>query len=338
MSDDLFNRFRGAPGTAPASPGAATGSIVSPQPTPNPPDDDSGLAYRQSAGVLRVSEIEILGAIERIPSMPIVVQKLLVRSGNLASSTADLEDLIKQDIGLAGRLLKLVNSPFYGLGKQVSSITQAVAIIGLASLKSLAVAASTSNILAVDLSGYGFADKGLWLNSCATAALAKSVAQRNGASRDEAEEYFVAGLLRDIGMLVLGPFLAQQKVSLRKITEPKGDHDILRREREALGFDHCWAGEKVAEKWTLPEGLRLVIGHHHRIPPDASMQVLRQLASVRLAERLTYAVGVGLVKDHPFDHQIDALLIQAAGLNAAKFQELVKDMPAIIAKSDLSNV
>jgi len=202
------------------------------------------LAYRHSAGALRVSEIEVLGAIERIPSMPLVVQKLLARSGNLASSTADLEDLIKQDIALAGRLLKLVNSPFYGLDKQVSSITQAVAIIGLASLKSLAVAASTSNILAVDLSGYGFADKGLWLNSCATAALAKSVAQRNGATRDEAEEYFVAGLLRDIGMLVLGPFLAQQKISLRKITDvkpgdAKPDHDILRRKRETLGFDHC---------------------------------------------------------------------------------------------------
>ncbi len=330
MTDDLFSRFRGVP--------AGTEPVVVPPTSVKPVEDDSGLAYRQSAGIARVSEIEVLSAIERIPSMPLVVQKLLARSGNLASSTADLEDLIKQDIGLAGRLLKLVNSPFYGLGKQVSSITQAVTIIGLASLKSLAVAASTSSILAIDLAGYGYADKGLWLNSCATAALAKAVAQRNGASRDDAEEYFVAGLLRDIGMLVLGPFLAQQKISLRRLPEAKAETDILRREREALGFDHCWAGEKVAEKWTLPEGLRLVIGHHHRIPPDASVQVLRQLAGVRLAERLTYAAGVGLVKDHPFDHQIDALLIQAAGLNSVKFQELVKAMPEIVAQSDLSNV
>ncbi len=318
---------------------SAAGPTVTPAPAPDKAaDDDSGLAYRQAGSALRLSEVEVLGAIERIPSMPIVVQKLLARSGNQAASTAGLEDLIKQDMGLAGRLLKLVNSPFYGLGKQISSINQAVAIIGLASLKSLAVAASTSNILAVDLSGYGYADKGLWVNSCATAALAKAVAQRNGATRDDAEEYFVAGLLRDIGMLVLGPFLAQKKILLRKIVDPKEDSDILRRERETLGFDHCWAGEKVAEKWTLPEGLRLVIGHHHRIPPDASMQVLRQLAGVRLAERLIYNLGVGLLKDHPFNHQIDALLIQAAGLNSAKFQDLLKDMPEIIAKSDLANV
>ncbi len=328
MSDDLFSRFRAAPGSAQGQPPAAT--------PPKPKEDDSGLAYRRSAEVLRVSEAEVMAAIERIPSMPVVVQKLLSRTGDLASSTAGLEDLIKQDMGLAGRLLKLVNSPFYGLGQQIGSITQAVSIIGLASLKSLAVAASTSSLLAVDLSAYGYADKGLWLNSCATAALAKAIAQRNGSSRDESEEYFVAGLLRDIGMLVLGPFLAQHQAPLRRTAE--GEHDILRRERELLGWDHCWAGEKVAERWSLPEGLRLVIGHHHRIPPDASVKLLRQLASVRLAERLTYAAAIGLLKDHPFDHQIDPLLIQAAGLTAPKFGELVKDMPEIVAKSDLASV
>ena len=323
MSDDLFNRFRTAPGPAAA-----------PEPTPKVVEDDSGLAYRHSA-TTRVSEAEVLAAIERIPSMPLVVQKLLSRTGNLATSTSGLEDLIKQDMNLAGRLLKLVNSPFYGLGAQVSSITQAVTVIGMASLKSLAVAASTSSLLAVDLSAYGYADKGLWLNSCATAALAKAVGQRNGSSRDDAEEYFVGGLLRDVGMLVLGPFLAQLQSPLRRTTE--GETDILRRERAVLGFDHCWAGERVAERWTLPEGLCTVISHHHRIPPDASVQVLRLLARVRLAERLIYAAGIGLLKDHPFDHQIDPLLIQASGLTAPKFQELIKDMPGIIATSDLSN-
>ena len=333
MSDDFFSRFRTAPGAS------AAGGGLPPELPRATCDDDSGLAYRQGAHQLRVSEADLLAAIERIPSMPIVVQKLLARTGDLASSTAGLEDLIKQDMGLAGRLLKLVNSPFYGLGAQVGSITQAVSIIGMASLKSLAVAASTSNLLAIDLSAYGYIDKGLWLNSCATAALAKSVAQRNGSSRDEAEEYFVGGLLRDIGMLVLGPCLAQHQTPLRKrsATGEAADADILRRERGLLGWDHCWAGEKVAERWTLPQGLMLVIGHHHRIPPDANVKVLRQLAGVRLAERLTYAAAIGLVKDHPFDHQIDPLLIQAAGLTAAKFGELVKDMPGIVAKSDLSN-
>ncbi len=317
MADDLFNRFRGTPPkpAAPAPPGVA--------------EEDSGLRVRGQVGnSTHVSELEVLAAIERIPSMPVVVQKLLQRAGDLSGSTSGLEDLIKQDMGIAGRLLKLVNSPFYGLPQPVGSIEAAVAITGLASLKSLAVAASTANLLAVDLSGYGFADKGLWTNSVATAALAKAIAKSTGATKDEAEEHFVAGLLRDIGMLVVGAFMTDRKVSLRKIES--GEKDILRRERALIGIDHCRVGERIADKWTLPEALKATIAQHHRIPSGADPKTLRQLAAVRLAERLTYTANIGLVKDHPFDATIDGVLIQATGLTAPAFQSLMKDMPNII--------
>lgn len=315
MADDLFNRFRGSP-PKPAAPALAG-------------EEDSGLRVRGQVGSsTHVTDAEVLAAIDRIPSMPIVVQKLLQRTGDLTGSTSGLEDLIKQDMGIAGRLLKLVNSPFYGLAQPVGSIEAAVAITGLASLKSLAVAASTANLLAVDLSGYGFAEKGLWTNSVATGALAKSIAKATGATKDEAEEHFVAGLLRDIGMLVIGGFLADRKINLRRIES--GEKDILRRERALLGVDHCRIGERVAEKWTLPEALKATIAQHHRIPAGADPKALRQLAAVRLAERLTYAANIGLVKDHPFDTAIDGVLIQATGLTGPAFQGLMKDMPTII--------
>lgn len=317
MADDLFNRFRGAPPRAPAPPQAPSA------------EEDSGLRVRGQVGSsTHVSDVELLAAIERIPSMPIVVQKLLQRTGDLSGATSGLEDLIKQDMGIAGRLLKLVNSPFYGLAQPVGSIEAAVAITGLASLKSLAVAASTANLLAVDLSGYGFAEKGLWTNSVATAAMAKAIAKATGATKDEAEEHFVAGLLRDVGMMVLGGFLSDRKISLRKIET--GEKDILRRERTLLGLDHCRVGERVAQKWTLPDALTATIGQHHRIPAGADPKTLRQLAAVRLAERLTYAANVGLMKDHPFETTIDGVLIQATGLSGPAFQNLLKDMPTIV--------
>ncbi len=265
--------------------------------------------------------------------MPTVVQQLLRRSGSTAGSTADLEDLIKQDMGIAGRVLKLVNSPFYGLGQKVSSIKAAVDIIGLASLKSIAVAASTASILATRLDVYGYADKGLWTNACATAAVARAIGQKAGADRDLVEEYFCAGLLRDIGMLVLGPFLAAHHKPLRR--ESGTEQDIIRRERMLIGVDHCWCGERVAEKWTLPDDLKLVIGHHHRIPPAADVDTLRKLASVRLAERLTYTMNVGLLPDHPFERQIDGILVSATGMAGAKLQELMKELPQIIANSEI---
>lgn len=323
MADDLFSRFKGGarPPQRPARPGLD--------------DDDSGLAHRGTA-THQVAEADVMLAIERIPAMPMVVQELLARVGNASSNASDLENLIRQDMAIAARLLKLVNSPFYGLGRPVSSIVEAVQIIGFSSLKCLVVAASTANLLAVDLAAYGFTDKGLWRNSVATAALARAVGMRNGSRPEEAEEYFAAGLLRDIGMLVLGPFLIQRKVQLRALGEGEGETDILRRERQAIGHDHCWVGDRVGEKWSLPPVIRLCIAHHHRIPPSATPAQLRLLASVRLAERLGYALGIGVAKDHPFESRPDPLLIQASGLDHHRFQELVQQVPEVVKSVDMN--
>jgi HD-like signal output (HDOD) protein len=294
-------------------------------------DDDSGFNYRSQTHMAdRPSENEILAAVDGLPSLPAVVSQILAMVGDAHSSAADLDALIRQDMVLAARLLKLVNSPFYGLIHPVLSIPQAVSIIGFASLKSLVLAASTSNLLVVDVSSYGFADQGLWRNSIATAAVARAIAQRTGVSKDDAEGYFVAGLLRDIGMLVLGPMLAQRKVRLHA---RDGDSDLLTYERQVIGFDHCWVGERVAERWKLPESLRMAIARHHRIPATASQADLRLLAGVRLAERLVYASATGLLPDHPFDHRIDGTLVQATGLDGAGFQRLAGEIPRLIANT-----
>jgi HD-like signal output (HDOD) protein len=174
----------------------------------------------------------------------------------------------------------------------------------------------------MDLDAYGFADRGLWKNSFATAALAKAVALEAKAGQQCEEEWFVAALLRDVGMLVLGPFLA--KSGIRLVAEADAEIEIMRKERQVLGWDHCWVGERVAERWALPEQLRLCIARHHRIPTDVNANTMRQLAAVRLAERIGYAAGIGLRKDHPFNIHIDGMLIHAAGLDPVAFGRLMK--------------
>jgi HD-like signal output (HDOD) protein len=186
----------------------------------------------------------------------------------------------------------------------------------------------------VDLSPYGFADKGLWKNAVATAAVARAVALRAKVSQGDSETYFAAALLRDIGMLVLSPFLAQRQVRLSAQRDAK-DRDVQRRERNILGFDHCGAGERVADKWTLPASIRLCISHHHRIPPTAKVEELRLLASVRLAERLVYAAGIGMAKDHPFDIHLEPVLIHASGLDASRFEDLVRELPQIVKTAEM---
>ncbi len=316
MPADLFRRFKQGGAPRPAADG-----------------DGSGSAFRnQGRSRVMVHESEFLAEVDRIPAMPVVVMRLLKEVGNQHVSNSGLEDLIKQDMVIAGRLLKLVNSPFYGLSNPVASITMAVAIIGQASLRSLVLAASTTNLMSLDLSCYGFTEGGLWKNSVTTAAVTRGIAKRAGADRDTSEEWFVAGLLRDVGMLVVAPFLTRNGLDMRR--EAEGNTDILRRERALLGFDHCWAGEQVAGRWGLPADLAVAIGKHHRIPTDASPNAMRQLAAVRLAERLVYAAGVGVVADHPFETHVDGVLLHACGLDGAGFASLMQEVPGIIAEAE----
>ncbi len=248
MSDDLFKGKRFKPGPA-----------RSVEPAPG-----SGSRPSLASITVRIPEQEILAAVELVPPLPEVVNSIITQVGNQNSSAADLEALIKKDMVIAGRLLKMVNSPFYALSNPVASITQAVAMIGFASLRSMVLAASAANLLVSELSAYGFTNQGLWKNSIATAALAREIGRRSGMPAQDCEEAFVAGLLRDVGMLVLGPLLAKHAISLRRVAA--ADDDLLARERKALGFDHCWTGDRVAEKWRLPRAITLAIGRHHRLP------------------------------------------------------------------------
>lgn len=309
MSGDIFARFQ-----APAA---------------DDDEDGSGSEFRRTGGLARIEESEVLQAIDRVPALPHIVGAVLSRVGDAHSSTADLESLIEQDMVLAGRVLKLVNSAFYRRPQPVASIREAVSIIGFASLRSLVLAASTSDLLLIDLAPYAMTRDGLWRNSIATAAVARAVGLRAGADSDLAEAYFAAGLLRDVGMLVLAPFLARSRVRISR----EDRADVLLAERRAIGFDHGWTGERLAEKWALPTELRHCLGRHHREPAPTEVGH-RHLGAVRLAERLVYAAGVGVQADHPFDTQIDASLVKHAGLDAARFAALCAEVPALIKHTD----
>jgi HD-like signal output (HDOD) protein len=320
MADNIFSRFK------PAQTAQAPGAV----------DDDSGLAHRSQASAAHYQlESEILTAIENIPAMPAIVQRILEMVADNASSAADIERLIRQDMVISARLLRLVNSPFYGLGHNVVSISQAVALIGFASLKSLVMAASVSHVMSLDVSAYGFTERGLWKNSIATAALSRAIAVQINQPNQQ-EEYFLAGLMKDIGMLVLGPFMKRAGASLRRVNTGNAETDLLRRERTALGFDHCWVGDKLGEKWNLPKRLRMCVAKHHRIPTDATPPDLRHLAGIRLAERLSYTSNIGVVADHPFETQVDGILLRAAGLDSKGFQTLMRKVPGIIAGTEIN--
>lgn len=314
MSAGLFSRFLPIPLADLAKPAAQT------------PKDGSSDTRPSAIALSPVRESDALAALDRVAPLPTVAQKILALVDSQSASTADLEHLVRLDPVIAAKLLKLVNSPFYGLPNHVSSISQAVTMIGFAGVKSLVVAASISDVLAQDCSSYGYGERGLWKAAIAGAAIARTIAQHTGVANEECEEYFLGGLMRDLGILALGPFLSRRG---QRLGRGQGS-DMQTRERAIMGFDHCWAGERLAERWRLPPRLRQCLAKHHRPSAGPSDADSRLLASVRLADCLTAASRIGLEADHPFDVRVDPSQIQAAGLDGQRFQSLMQHLPAVI--------
>lgn len=325
MAVDLFLRFHPVP-----VPG--TVSVVAIEdPGSGSTSTSTGSGGSRPGRRSPLTEAEVATAIERLPPLPAVATRILEMVGSDSASARDLEDLVRLDPVISARLLKLVNSPFYGLSNKVSSIAQAVTMIGFGGIKSLVVACSMSEVLQSELSAYGFTSNGPWKNGLACAAMAKAIAIETGVVGDTTEIHFLGGLMRDIGLLITGPELTRRG---RKLL-PSTDERLAERECACIGVDHVTVGLRLAEKWRLPPAITACIGEHHAPPETWSPAYATIVASVRLAERLAFTSRIGMASDHPFETKIDPALIKAAGLDMGRLQNLMKRLPGVIASAEI---
>ncbi len=235
---------------------------------------------------------KIIGKIDKLPTLPMIVSTLndLIRNPN--TSAADIHQVIAKDQALSARILKLVNSAFYGFSERISSISHAIVILGFNTVKNVALTASVLNMFhdqGESGSEDSFDQKSFWLHSLAVAATARMIATK--IKLPAVEDIFVAGLMHDIGKLVLDQFAHDDFVAIRKLVKEK---KILIREAENEIFDginHSQIGAWLATRWKLPTGLVQMIGFHHR--PALSGQLLRPVACVHLADILVRTIGFG---------------------------------------------
>lgn len=210
-----------------------------------------------------------------LPTLPAAALRVLQLTQDEKLALDELAGTIASDPALASKVLRAVNSSFYGLPHKVASVHQAVALLGIQSVRTLVLGFSLSESLKASGKSTGFDSIAYWRRSMYAATAARLTAERVLASK--VEECFVAALLMDLGSLLLDNLLGAQygAVHLRA----QSHSDLLVLETHALGMTHAEAGGVLAEHWKLPDVLRVPVAHHHS--PDAVEDpALRKVAQV----------------------------------------------------------
>lgn len=225
--------------------------------------------------------------IDRLPTLPVVVTQILSLVESPDTSAEDINRVISADQALATRVLKLVNSPFYGFSRQISTVTQAVVILGFKTIKSLALSATVFEIFGGD-GQKKFDRKAFWEHSIGTGVAAQIIAKKM--RYHLVEEAFIAGIVHDLGKVVLDQFLPKD---FAKVIAWRDKHKCSLREAEraVLGVDHAAVGDWLAGRWHLPLTLQHAIAYHHNVKGTADDEVLP--AIIHLADLLARTRGIG---------------------------------------------
>jgi len=221
-------------------------------------------------------------------AMPEVLYKLSQAMENPAASPVEVAEIIMSDTGLTAKLLKVVNSAMYGFPQRIDTITRAVTVIGVQQLSALALGLTALSIFkGVDKSLLDL--NGFWRHSLACACASRSLASLMGLANTE--RYFVAGLLHDVGLLLL---ILHAPDRVRPVLDAvrRGGEGLTSAERRILGMDHAAAGAALLESWKLPASLVLAAKCHHDplMSSDPRDQAIIHVADF-LAEAMVYGSG-----------------------------------------------
>ena len=304
--------------------------------TPEKIDRNQGTQHKLSLKTINDERLksQIMQKIEEVPSLPAIVYKVMELVNSEKSSALDFEKVVARDQALAARMLRMANSSFYSLSRKVSTISDAVVYLGHNTIRSLVLGASTSSLFKRSLPAYGYQREGLWQHANIVATLSREIASAARLTPEEIESCYVAGLLHDIGKLILGPFAQKQADSFAALTQ-KGK-ELIEVEQELLGFTHGEIGRILLDKWKLPRNLVETVHYHHQ--PEISTYAPRETLAVSLGNSISNQFGLALENEKPVsDPEAFIRRLQRLGLDPQwpqneeeKIKKLAEDVVSML--------
>ena len=270
---------------------------------------------------------ELVSQVSDLVSLPEVYQRVNMVIEDPQSTADSVGKVISQDPALTARLLKIANSPFYGFASEIETVSKAVAVLGTKQIRDLVLVSSVSSVFN-GISSDLLSMQTFWKHSVFCGLIARNIAfeTRNA----QGEFVFIAGLLHDIGKLVIFnklPDMASE-VSLI-VAEGAGKVELKDAEQQVMGFDHAQVGGELVQHWKLPVSLQECVEYHH--DPGKAKNYPVEVAIVNLANTVANLAEQETGAD--FDPgKVDSLAWQVTGLDSEMIEPLIRGAQAQISE------
>ena len=279
-----------------------------------------------SIGASPAQEAMILATIQEIShiaTLPEVTLKIIKIVEDPESSAQDLNNVISHDPALGARILKVVNSAFYGLPGQIGSINRAIVLLGLNAVKNIAIAASLAKLFRGGQISPNFNARDLWQHSIATATCTQLLSREIGLGLPD--EAFLAGLIHDIGIMV--EMQARRTKLIEAIDKSVADptQNFRDLETQIIGASHEQFGAALCRHWKFPASFGFVTGHHHR-PLSLAPQNRTLTSLVYVADVIAKQMKLGFVMDVQ-DNEAAATILSEINLTAARLENVKQNLP-----------
>jgi HD-like signal output (HDOD) protein len=262
---------------------------------------------------------DIVAWVGDLPPLPHVASRAISMLENPDVTSGDLTELLSSDPALAARVLKIANSAMFARQRQITTINQAIMVIGFKTLKGIVVAATLRQLN----KKYGKLEQIIWENSLCTAMAANKIAST--LRKSYVDEVFLLGLLHDLGKVVLVNHTPDEYLQIAEMT--KQGVVFYEAEEKVLGYSHPLIGALVAKKWNFSAQASQVILHHHD-PIEQPLQGDQdeKIAVIQAANGIAHKLGYGHLEGYPDQTDFVIQVLELLGLDAETTSALIENV------------
>lgn len=263
---------------------------------------------------------EIINKIDTLKPIPPVATQILALAEDVNSSVSEIADLITHDPAITANVLRMCNSAYFGMRRKVESVNDAIILLGLDHIIDLVLMDSISHNFRYDHDGYGLGEGELWRHAVLSSYVANILTETHGRGARK-HLVFTAALVKDIGKLILGRFVAFSFEKINILVHSQG-YSFNEAEKEIIGMNHEELGALMGQKWRFSEKLIYMIRHHHLSDPSARED--SETAMVYLADTVCMMMGMGTGVDG-LAYRFYSDVLQRLNLTAEDLQAVIAE-------------